>query len=130
MALVHDLGKLSLLHGEEPHFVDGNGRRPIGPHQPGVGLANSTLQFAHGEIAWRRFGHHLPADLGWLLRYHDIDVRTCRDLFDDLDRERFEAQHRVLAHYDRQISPYRVPSVQLSDFTDLLRAHLPQTILF
>jgi hypothetical protein len=130
MALVHDLGKLALLHGEEPHFVDGNGRRPIGPHEPGIGLANATLQFAHGEIAWRRFGHLLPEDLGWLLRYHDIDVRTCRDLFDDRDRAHHETLHHLLFHYDRQISPFRVPNVRLSDYTDLLRERLPQKILF
>ncbi len=130
MALVHDLGKLSLLHGEEPQFVDGNGRRPIGPHEPGVGLAGATLQFAHGEIAYRRFGHLLPDHLAWLLRWHDIDVDACRHLLDDEDRAHLGATHEVLAHYDRQISPYRVPSVQLSDYHDLLRAHLPEPIPF
>jgi hypothetical protein len=130
MALVHDLGKLALLHGEDPHFVDGNGRRPIGPHAPGVGLDRCTLQFAHGEIAWRRFGFLLPDDLAWLLRYHDIDVRTCQELFDDRDRAYFESTHGLLARYDRQISPYRVPTVQLSDYHDLLRAQLPAIICF
>jgi hypothetical protein len=130
MALVHDLGKLALLYGEEPHHVDGNGRHPIGPHEPGIGLDRSTLQFAHGEIAYRRFGHLLPEELAWLLRYHDIDVPTCQELFDDRDRAFFDSTHHVLASYDRQISPYRVPSVQLSDYHDLLRAHLPQTICF
>jgi hypothetical protein len=127
---VHDLGKLALLHGEEPHHVDGNGRRPIGPHAPGIGLAQATLQFAHGEIAHRRFGHLLPDHLAWLLRWHDIDVPACQHLFDDRDRAHFDVTHQLLAHYDRQISPYRVPSVQLSDYHGLLRAHLPETIVF
>jgi hypothetical protein len=130
IGLVHDLGKLALLYGEEPHHVDGNGRRPIGPHEPGIGLDRATLQFAHGEIAWRRFGHLLPDDLAWLLRWHDIDVAACREVLSDEDRTQLDAHHRVLAHYDRQVSPYRVPSVQLSDYHDLLRAHLPETICF
>jgi hypothetical protein len=130
MALVHDLGKLALLHGEEPHHVDGNGRRPTGPHEPGIGLDRATLQFAHGEIAYRRFGHLLPDHLAWLLRYHDINVAACRELFDERDWAHLGEHHRLLAHYDRQISPYRVPSVQLSDYHDLLRVHLPETICF
>jgi Myo-inositol oxygenase len=130
LALIHDIGKLALLYGEEPHHVDGNGRRPIGLHEPGIGLDRCTLTFAHGEIAYLRLGWHLPADQAWLLRYHDVDVAACRDLFDARDRTRFAALHQVLAHYDRQISPYRVPSVRLADFHDLLRDRLPDPILF
>ena len=130
IGLVHDLGKLALLHGEAPHFVDGNGRHPIGPHEPGIGLRRATLQFAHGEIAFRRFGHLLPDELAWLVRWHDVDVDACRPLFDDTDWLHYGTIHQVLAHYDRQVSPYRVPSVRLSDYHDLLRAHLPETIAF
>jgi hypothetical protein len=130
MALVHDVGKVALLVGEDPHHVDGNGRRPIGQPQPGVGLDRSVLTFAHGELAYLRLGRRLPDDLAWLLRYHDVDVRACADLFDDDDRRRMASLHAVLAHYDRQVSPYRVPTVRLADFHDLRVDRLPGPLVF
>jgi hypothetical protein len=130
IGLVHDLGKLALLRGELPENVEGNGRRPIGEHEPGIGLDRCTLQFAHGEIVYRRIGHLVPDHLAWLLRYHDMVVDDCRPYFDDRDREYCETWYRPFVRYDRTFSAFHLPAKRLEDHAKLLERHLPDTITF
>jgi hypothetical protein len=129
-ALVHDLGKLALLRRERPENVEGNGRRVIGEHEPGVGLDHCTMQYAHGEIVWQRIGHLVPDHLSWLLRYHDMVISDCRPYFDERDREYCERWYRPFVRYDRTFSAFHLPATRLADQAKLLEEHLPATIAF
>jgi hypothetical protein len=129
-ALVHDLGKLSLLSGELPEYVEGNGRRPIGTYEPGVGLDHCVLQYAHGEIVYQRIGALVPDHIAWLLRYHDIVVKTCEPYLDARDREYVDAYYIPFTRYDRTFSTFHLPTARLEHYADVLEKYLPETITF
>jgi hypothetical protein len=130
VGLVHDFGKLALLRGERPENVEGNGRRPIGTFEPGIGLDACVLQYAHGEIVYQRLGALVPDHVAWLLRYHDMVVADCQPYLDDRDREYVEAYYHLFTRYDRTFSAFHLPQGRIDDYAGLLERYLPPTITF
>jgi hypothetical protein len=129
-ALLHDVGKLALLTGEDPANVVGR-TDPIRPGRPGGGLDRVVLQWGHAQIAAERLAAHLPEHLTWLIRYHNTDLRRCAAAMNDRDRAWAERYLRVFAHYDdTSKSVARVPARPAEHYRDLVEKRLPDPILF
>jgi len=128
--LLHDVGKVVLLLGERPEFVEGNGRAPIGPHEPGIGLDRCLLRYGHGEIFHQRLGADVPDDVARAVRYHDISVPACRPYFDERDHEWYERWYVPLHRYDVTYTAFRLPSVTLARYRDLVERRLPALVTF
>jgi hypothetical protein len=130
VALVHDLGKVLLLTGEDPANVVGL-NAVVGEPQDGVGLESCLLQWNHDEFAFQRLKDLLPPDLAWLVRYHSIDVPRVRHLMDTSDLDRAERLLVPFAQYDHgSKTPFRVPPIALADYRDLVEEAFPDPIPF
>lgn len=128
--LVHDLGKLLLLAGEDPANVVGM-NAPIGEHDPGIGLDRCTFQWNHDEFAWSRLRDHVPDAVAWLVRHHSIDAAAVAQLMDDRDRAYTTRYFEVFTRFDHETkSPYHVPAVQIGAYRDLVEDAFPRPIPF
>lgn len=129
-ALIHDVGKLVLLVGEDPAYVGGmNG--PIGEFEAGTGLDRCVLHWNHDELGYQRFKDHVPDHVAWLIRYHSMHVDQCERFMDDRDRAYTEAYHGLFASYDNgSKSMFRLPATRLEDYRDLLDEAFPAPIPF
>ena len=129
-ALVHDVGKVLLLFGEDPANIVCM-TRPIGSPEPGRGLANATLQWNHDEFAFTRLVDHVPEHVAWIVRYHSILFSECEPLMDDDDRAYLERYLRPFAYYDHETkTPFELPKRQIHDYRDLVEEAFPKPIRF
>jgi hypothetical protein len=129
-ALVHDLGKLLLLHGEMPENVACM-NAPIGEYPAGVGLDNCVFQWNHDEFAYSRLKDHVPEHVAWLVRYHSIMLSKCKPLMDERDLDWTRRFLLPFQKYDlKSKSPYAVPRKTLADYKELVEELFPQPILF
>jgi hypothetical protein len=130
VALVHDLGKLLLLTGEDPaNVVCMNAA--IGDDPEGAGLADALVQWNHDEFAFQRLDGLIPDDLAWLVRFHSLEVESARPLMDATDLDRVDRLLRPFAHYDHATkSPFHLPSTPLSTYRDVIEEAFPDPILF
>ena len=129
-ALVHDLGKLLLVHGESPENVACM-NVPIGEYAAGVGLDNCVFQWNHDEFAYSRLKDHVPEHVAWLVRYHSIMLSKCKRLMDERDRDWTRRFLVPFQKYDlKSKSPYAVPRKSLADYKELVEELFPQPILF
>jgi predicted HD phosphohydrolase len=130
VALVHDLGKLLLLTGEDPaNVVCMNS--PVGDNPEAAGLDHAVVQWNHDELAFQRLDGLIPDDLAWLIRYHSLEVDDARHLMDASDLERVDRLLRPFAHYDHATkSPYHLPTTPLSHYRDVIEEAFPDPILF
>jgi Myo-inositol oxygenase len=130
VALVHDLGKVLLLTGEDPaNVVCMNGL--VDGADDGVGLDNATIQWNHDEFAYERLRDHLPEDLAWLVRYHSVEVRAVSNVMDERDRERTRRLLVPFARYDHATkSPFYLPSKGIQQYRDVIEQAFPRRIRF
>jgi inositol oxygenase len=129
-AIIHDVGKLLLLTGEDPANVTGT-NEPIGAYDDGCGLDNCVFQWNHDEFGYSGFKDYVPDHVAWLLRYHSIDPARWFHLMDERDRDYNERYFSPFRAYDQgSKSPYRVPVHRLEDFHDLIEAAFPDPIRF
>jgi hypothetical protein len=130
VALVHDLGKLLLLTGEDPaNVVCMN--EAVGDGADGAGLDQSLLQWNHDEFAYQRLVGHIPDDLAWLVRYHSIEIPATRRLMDAGDLERTARLLEPFAHYDHGTkSPYYLPPQPLDRYRSVVEAAFPRRLTF
>jgi len=130
VALTHDLGKVLLLTGEEPADVVCM-NQPVGEYEEGVGLDETIMQWNHDEFAYERLRDHIPDELGWLIRYHSVDVHAVSNLMDESDLERTERLLLPFAHYDHATkSPFHLPSGTITKYRDLIEEAFPRRIRF
>jgi predicted HD phosphohydrolase len=129
-ALTHDLGKILILHGEEPENVF-CANRPIGDYQEGVGLDNVVFQWNHDEFAYSRLVDHVPDHVAWLIRYHSIDFRRTRPFMDSRDIDYFERYLISFRHWDQDFkSAFSMPPQgTLSRHRDLIEQRFPKPIV-
>ena len=129
-ALVHDLGKVLLLTGEDPAYVVCMSE-PVGAHEPGVGLDNVTMQWNHDLFGSTRLADHVPDHIAWLVRYHSIVFGSCEPLMDERDRDYFERYLRPFSYYDHETkTPFRLPARRIADYRDLVEEAFPKPIRF
>ena len=129
-ALVHDIGKVLLLFGEDPANVVCM-TRPIAAAEAGIGLDEATLQWNHDEFAFTRLVDHVPEHVAWLVRYHSIVVPECEPLMNDRDRDYFDRYLRCFASYDHETkTPFALPSRQIQDYRDVSEEAFPKPIRF
>jgi len=129
-ALIHDVGKLLLLIGEQPENVVCF-NEPIGPPEPGVGLDSCVLQWNHDEFGYSRLKDHVPDAVSWLVRYHSIRIERCAPLMDARDLAYTERYLRAFQHYDQDSkSLFAIPHRTLDDYRERLEKSLPRAILF
>jgi hypothetical protein len=128
--LIHDLGKLLLVAGEDPaNVVCMNS--PIGDPEPGVGLDQCTFQWNHDEFGWSRFRGRVPEGVAWLVRYHSMDADAVAHLMDARDRDFRSRYFDVFTHYDhRTKTPFHLPTVQLASYRDVVEDAFPEPIPF
>jgi predicted HD phosphohydrolase len=130
VALIHDLGKVLLLTGEDPaNVVCMNG--PIGDQPAGAGLDSSVIQWNHDEFAYQRLRDHIPDHLAWLVRYHSVDPAAVSSLFDEQDLARARDLLVPFAHYDHATkSPFMLPSSPINRYRDVIEEAFPRRIRF
>jgi hypothetical protein len=129
-ALVHDLGKVLLLHGEEPENVVCM-NTPVREFPAGVGLDNCVLQWNHDEFAYLRLKDRVPEHVAWLVRYHSIMLSDCKPLMNERDRDWAQRFLIPFQHYDQGFkSPYSVPRKSLADHKEMIERLFPRPILF
>ena len=128
-ALIHDIGKLLLLTGEDPANVVCN-NEPIGLYDDGCGLDQCVFQWNHDEFAYSRFKDLVPDHVAWLLRYHSIDPDKWL-LMDERDRDYNERYFSVFTRYDQGTkSASDLPVHPLEDYRDLIEETFPTPIAF
>ncbi len=134
-ALVHDIGKVLLLFGEDPANVVCM-TRPIPPTPtttptPAIGLDHATLQWNHDEFGYSRLVEHVPDHIAWLIRYHSIVIPECEPLMDDRDRDYVERYLKLFARYDHDTkTPFRLPARQIHEYRDIVEEAFPKPIRF
>jgi hypothetical protein len=129
-ALLHDVGKVLLLTGEDPANVCGN-NLALGPFEPGAGLDSCAFQWNHDKFAYERLHDHLSDLTGWLVRYHSAELADHQDLLDDRDRAYHDRYFVAFQTADQgSKSPYGIPRTQLSDYRELLEDTFPDPIPF
>ena len=128
-ALVHDIGKVLLLFGEDPANVVCM-TRPIGTAEPGTGLDHAALQWNHDEFGYSRLVDHVPEHLAWLVRFHSI-APECEPLMDARDRDYFERYLSRFAYYDHETkTPFSLPARRIGDYRELVEEAFPKPIRF
>jgi hypothetical protein len=129
--LIHELGKIALLKGELPENVEGNGRKPIGKYDRGIGLDNCVFQFGHGEIVYLRLKDYVPEHIAWLIRYHDIVLDDdCKSYMNERDRAYAQQYLYRFRKYDQSYSYFRIPNFPLEKYRDMVENAFPNPILF
>jgi predicted HD phosphohydrolase len=127
-ALVHDLGKVTELLGENPEYINGP-NEPIGENAPGCGLDNAITTWNHDEFAYQKLKEHVPDHVAWLTRFHSLRFDMSRHLMDDRDREYYERYLGVFRRYDLGTkSIYKLPKKRLGDYRGLIEKYLPDKI--
>jgi hypothetical protein len=130
VTLLHDLGKLLLLTGEDPANVVCMNTL-VGDPPEGVGLENCLVQWNHDEFAYERLKGLIDDDLAWLIRYHSLEIGTARGVMDDRDVERTSRLLVPFAHYDHATkSPFHLPATPLEKYRDVIEEAFPKPILF
>jgi hypothetical protein len=128
--VLHDLGKVLILVGEDPANLFGT-TLLIDEGEPGGGLDDSVLQWGADEFAYARFAGRVPDHVAWLIRYHSIVPDECVHLMDDRDRDYFERYLKDFSRWDRDAKSFhRVPRTRMRDYRDLVEAALPDPIPF
>jgi hypothetical protein len=128
-ALVHDLGTLLLLTDEDPINVEAGGKKAPLAGTPGCGLHNCTFRWDHGDFVYLRLKEHVPADIGWLLRNHSMDLDACEPYMDAQDREYTQRLFEPFERYDSQKDMYQLPKWPLEHYEPLLDRFVPHEIL-
>lgn len=130
VTLLHDLGKLLLLVGEDPaNVVCMNGL--VGDPEDRSGLDNCVVQWNHDEFAYERLKGLIDDDLAWLIRYHSLEIGPARRVMDAGDRERTARLLEPFAHYDHATkSPFHLPATPLQKYRDIIEQAFPKPILF
>jgi hypothetical protein len=127
-ALVHDLGKLLLLVGDEdPMNVEAGGKKVPLSGERGAGLINCRFRWDHADFAYLRLKDVADADVAWLARHHSIDLHACAPYMDEHDRERVERLLRPFMRYDERKDIYVMPN-RLEDYRKLLDRAFPEPI--
>jgi len=130
IALLHDVGKVAMLQGEEPEDIVCF----IAPLEgvEGAGLDNTVFQFGHDEIAYSRFKDHVDEDVAWVLRYHSMVLGWAEPYMDDKDRARESELLQTFRMYDQGTkSPANRPKqMTLDRYRDLIEERFPNPILF
>lgn len=130
IALLHDLGKIAMLGGEEPEDVVCY----IAPLDgvKGAGLDNAVFQFGHDEIAYSRFKDHVDEDVAWVLRYHSMVLGWAEPFMDASDRQREANLLQTFRMYDQgtKSAANRPQHMTLDRYRDFIEERFPNPILF
>jgi len=129
-ALLHDLGKVTLLTDELPENVLCSAV-PIGEATHGAGLDRVIYQFCHGEIVYSRLKDHVPDHIAWVLRYHNISIEKSAPYMNERDRTYTAKYLTTFQKYDRGFKSYAsMPQIDLKKYRDLIEQTFPNPILF
>ncbi len=130
-AMLHDLGKVLLIKGEEPENVV-CGNSPIGEYEPGCGLDNIIFQWNHDEFIYDRLKDHLPDHLAWLLRFHSVNIEEIMPFCDERDMNYVENYLKPFRRYDSGTkSTHNLPPMDiLAKYQGLIETHFPKPISF
>ena len=128
--LIHDIGKILLLFGEDPANVTCP-NEPIGDYVDEVGLDRIIVQWNHDEYIYHKLYPYLDEEIAWLLRYHSLRFDKAERYMSPKDWERKYNYLDVFRHYDLYTkSPFLVPSKSPYDYKDLLDSVFPNAISF
>jgi hypothetical protein len=127
--LVHDLGKIAILKGEDWENIEGGGKIPQGENVPGAGFANCTFNWDHADIVHARFHPYVSENMAWVLKWHSIQP-DCEPLMDAKDRVLFERYYKPFVRHDRTFIFHHLPKKRLGDYLPLIAEFFPAKILF
>jgi predicted HD phosphohydrolase len=127
-ALVHDLGKLTELLGENPEYINGP-NEPIGDNVPGCGLDNLVTTWNHDEFAYQKVKDHVPDHVAWLVRFHSLRFDMSKQYMDDRDKEYYEKYLGLFRKYDLGTkSVYKLPKRRLPYYKGIITKYFPNKI--
>jgi len=130
IALLHDLGKVSYLNGEQPENVFGKAAR-IGEYEHGIGLDKVLFQFSHAEIIYLRVKDLVPDHVAWSLRYHNIKFKDAAPYMNDRDRRHARNYLSPFRRFDNPTkSAFRVPEIDMSPYRQLIEKTFMNPIYF
>lgn len=126
---IHDLGKLLLLHGEHPANVVCDNY--VVTHKGcNCGLDNCLLQWNHDEFVYMKFKDLLPNNILWLVRYHSIILKDCRQYMSFADVKKANQYLMSFKKFDKGTkSSSVVPAINLDKHQKLLESWFPQGIV-
>lgn len=129
-AMLHDLGKVLLLTPEEPgNVVCLNS--PIGEHEEQAGLDNVVMQWNHDEFAYMRLKEYVSDELGWLIRYHSIELAACEPYMDERDRTYRDKYLLKFRSYDfGSKSPHHFPALDMDKYRTMIEEAFPDPVRF
>jgi hypothetical protein len=128
-ALVHDLGKLTELAGENPEYINGP-NEPIGKNEVGIGLDNIVTTWNHDEFAYQKLKAYLPDHVAWLTRFHSLRFDMSREFMDERDARYYHDYLGLFRKYDLGTkSVYYLPKKRLRDYKPLITKFFPEKIL-
>src|SRR5215207_359397 len=91
--LVHDLGKVLCLFGDNPDVQDPRYRTPRGIYEEGCGLDRVHFSWGHDEYLYHVVKDYLPEEALYMIRYHSAYAihreRAYQHLMSEHDREMF-----------------------------------------
>lgn len=132
-AVIHDIGKLVSLFGEEDHNADCITRVIRKPEMGVKGMHNFVVTWNHDEFGYLKLRKYLPENMAWMLRYHSLSMLVSGQLDEYLtDQEKTWLQTlQKFEIYDHQVkSLYRLPRVNVSIVKQVVLRFLPEYIEF
>lgn len=129
LALLHDLGKLLLLTGEDPANVVGT--NALLTPRARTGLDQHIGQWNHCEFGYLRFRCFLPPHLSWTIRYHGLKDTNPVDYMNANDEQHFNGIMKRFRYYDTASKSIDIrPETRLDDYRDFIESRLPDRITF
>jgi len=129
-ALLHDIGKVLLLTGEDPANVGGCNSVLL-PSGEGAGLASCVVQWNHDEFGYSRLKDHVPDHVAWLVRYHSARLADYGHLMDARDRQYYEQYYGTFTEIEGQSKAlFGQPRTRIEDYRALIDEAFPEPIPF
>ena len=129
-AVLHDVGKVLDLVGEDPANVFGR-NQPIGDYEAGCGFDRCVFQWNHDEFAYSCLVGRVPDHVAWLLRYHSVVPGHLPASHGRPGSEYFARYWKDFYRWDMgSKSIHAVPRTRLRDYRGLVEAAFPEPIPF
>ena len=135
LALVHDIGKLLSLFGEDDANVDGLNSQQLVRGVAGAGMGSVVSQWNHDEFGYTKLRRAagVPPEVAWVVRWHSfVPLITGRMAHVLTPRERaWMPLLRTLWEYDHKTkSRVRLPEVDLAAAQRIVESFVPEGLEF
>lgn len=124
--LVHDLGKLLVLTNEKNSNIFCNNYVLQG--KPQIGLDNCILTWNHDEYIYIKLRDYLPYEILWLIRYHSIDINSCKVFFSKEDLKLLPSLLEFKKFDKASKSTINFPALNEDKYINIINSIIPNEI--